>query len=201
VNRNFRNLRLTCVEASMNPMAIGAAVLLLLCAGGTRVEAQVVASSFDQLMVLVKPGDKITVVDVDGRRAEGRIANLSRLNLTLATKAGPLQLGEGDVGTIQQRRDDSLRNGAIIGAAAGAGYGVAMLTFASMMSDGGDVIPISVVTGMAIFTGLGAAAGAGIDALIRRREVIFEKPGGMRKVAISPLFLQGGRGIAVSVRF
>jgi hypothetical protein len=69
------------------------------------------------------------------------------------------------------------------------------------MSDGGDVIPISVVTGMAIFTGLGAAAGAGIDALIRRREVIFEKPGGMRKVAISPLFLQGRRGIAVSVRF
>jgi hypothetical protein len=64
------------MEASMNPMAIGAAVLLLVGAGGTRVEAQAVASSFDQLIVLVKPGDKITVVDVAGRRAEGRIANL-----------------------------------------------------------------------------------------------------------------------------
>ena len=42
----------------MKALTTGGAVFLLLCAGGTRVEAQGVASSFDQLAVLVKPGDK-----------------------------------------------------------------------------------------------------------------------------------------------
>lgn len=176
-------------------------MFLLLCASATRVEAQGVASSFDQLSVLVKPGDKITVVDVAGREAEGRIGQLSRDTLTLVTKAGPRQLGEGDVAKIRQRRSDSLQNGAIIGAAAGAGYGLALLALAAAISDGGGPIPISVVTGMVVFTGMGAAAGAGIDALIARRQVIYEKPGAGGRVSISPLFLDGRRGVAVSVRF
>ena len=106
----------------MKALTIGGAVFLLLCAGGAPVEAQGVASSFDQLTVLVKPGDKISVVDVTGREAGGRIGTLSRDALTLVTEAGPRVLGEGDVAQIRQRRDDSLKNGAIIGAVAGAAY-------------------------------------------------------------------------------
>ena len=136
-----------------------------------------------------------------GREAEGRIGKLSRDELTLVTKAGARQLGERDVARIRQRRSDSLQNGAIIGAAAGAGYGLAMLAFVATMNDGGGPIPIGVVTGMVVFTGMGAAAGAGIDALIKRRQVIYEKPGGARQVRISPLFLYGRRGVAVSVKF
>ena len=180
---------------------IGGAVFLLLCAGATRVEAQGVASSFHQLSVLVKPGDKITVVDVAGREAEGRIGTLSRDTLTLVTEAGPRQLGEADVAKIRQRRSDSLQNGAIIGAAAGAGYGLALLALAAALDDGGGPIPLSVVTGMVVFTGMGAAAGAGIDALIARRQVIYEKRGGGGQVSVSPLFLDGRRGVAVSVKF
>ena len=62
----------------MKALTIGGAMFVLLCAGGTLVEAQGVASSFDQLGVLVKPGDKISIVDVTGREAEGRIEKLSR---------------------------------------------------------------------------------------------------------------------------
>ena len=185
----------------MKPRTIGLAAFLVSCAGATGVDAQNIASSFDQLSVLVKPGDKITVVDVRGAETEGRIGKLSRDTLTLDTAAGPRQLGEADVARIRQRRSDSLQNGAIIGAAAGAGYGIAMLTFFAAISDGGDVIPASVITGMVVFTGLGAAAGAGIDALIKRRQVIYEKSGGGGKVAITPLFVKGRRGVAVSVRF
>ena len=104
----------------MKQLTIGGVLFLLLCAGGTRVEAQQVASSFDQLLVLVKPGDKITVIDVTGRETKGRIGGLSRDALILVTSAGPRQLGEVDVAAISQRRDDSLTNGAIIGAVAGA---------------------------------------------------------------------------------
>jgi hypothetical protein len=185
-------------------LTIGGAVFLLLCAGGTRVEAQGVASSFDQLAVLVKPGDKISVVDVTGREAEGRIGTLSRDALTLVTEAGPRVLGEGDVAQIRQRRDDSLKNGAIIGAAAGTAYYLtAYLIMASLLgdSDGGEVIVGPAVAGGVLFAGMGAAAGVGIDTLITRRQVIYQKPGGGSSVSVSPLFRHGRRGAAVSVKF
>lgn len=115
---------------------IGAAVFLLLCVGATRVDAQGVASSFDQLTVLVKAGDTISIVDMTGREAEGRIGKLSRDGLILLTEAGPRQLDERDVVRVRQRR-----------------------------------------------------------------QVIYEKPGGVCQTSISPLFLDGRRGLAVSVKF
>jgi hypothetical protein len=185
----------------MKHLAVMGAVVLLLGLGGTRTYAQGVATSFDQLSVLVKPGDKITVVDPAGREAEGRIGSLSRDRLTLITPAGPLDLGEPDVAQIRQRRGDSLQNGAIIGAAAGAGYGLAMLAVSASISDGGDLIPSSVVTGMVLFTGLGAAAGVGIDALITRRQVIYRARPGEPRFSVSPVLGGGRRGATVTVRF
>jgi hypothetical protein len=140
----------------MKTLIIGGLVWLLLCAGGNRVEAQEVASSFEQLVVLVKPGDKIA------RR-----------------------LAEVDVATIRQRRGDSLMNGAIIGAVAGTAY---FATIAAILSDteGGDVIIPTVVAGVAVCGGMGAAAGVGIDALITRRQVIFEGSAGQTRVSVLP---------------
>jgi hypothetical protein len=193
-------LRLRRTEGYVKHLAIGGVVFLLLCAGATRVEAQEIASSFDQLAVLVKPGDKITVVDVTGRETKGRIGKLSRDALILATSAGPRQLGEVDVATISQRRGDSLTNGAIIGAVAGTAY---FVTAAALLrdSDGGEVIIPTAIVGGVIFAGVGAAAGAGIDALISRRQVIYQKPAGRSRVNVSPVFGHGRRGAAVTVTF
>jgi hypothetical protein len=184
----------------MKHLTVGGAVCLLLCAGGTRVEAQGVASSFEQLAVLVKPGDKITVVDVTGKEAEGRIGKLSRDTLTVATPTGPRELGEVDVAEIRQRRDDSLKNGAIIGAVAGTVYYVTMAALLSD-SDGGDVIVGTAVAGGVLFAGLGAAAGVGIDALITRKQVIYRKGPRETTVSVAPLFGRGRRGAAVTVTF
>lgn len=184
----------------MKPHTIGCAVFLLLCGGGAQVEAQGIVSSFDQLAVLVKPGDKISVVDVSGRETEGRIGTLSRDAMTLVTEAGPRVLGEADVAKIRQRRGDSLRNGAIIGAVAATAY---FLTAAALLSDsdGGEVIVGTAVAGGVLFAGMGAAAGAGIDALIARRQVIYQKPAGRSRVGVLPMFRHGRRGAAVSVTF
>ena len=187
-------------NATVKALTIGGAVFLLLCAGGTPAGAQGVASSFDQFTVLVKPGDKISVVDVAGRKADGRIGTLSRDALTLVTKAGPRVLGEGDVAQIRQCRDDSLKNGAIIGAVAGAAY---FVTAGALLrdSDGGDVIVGTAIAGGVLFAGMGAAAGVGIDALIARRQVIYRKPGGGSRVSVAPLFGHRRRGAAVAVMF
>jgi hypothetical protein len=184
----------------MNLTMAGAAFLLL-CAGPTRVEAQDVASSFDQLSVLVKPGDKVTVVDGTGNKTDGRIGALSRERLTLVTPAGPREFGEVDVAMIRQRRDDSLKNGAIIGAVAGTAYYITLAAIFSRYSDGGDMIVSTAVIGGVMFAGLGAAAGVGIDALITRRQVIYRKAPGEKTVSVSPLLGHGRRGAAVTVRF
>ena len=52
-----------------------------------------------------------------------------------------------------------------------------------------------------LFAGMGAAAGAGMDALIMRPQVIYQKPGGGSRVSVSTLFHDGRRGAAVSVKF
>lgn len=184
----------------MKALTIGGALFLLLCAGGTRVEAQGVASSFDQLGVLVKPGDKITIVDVAGREADGRIEKLSRETLTLVTEAGPRQFREVEVARIRQRRGDSLKTGAIIGAVAGTAYFLTMMAILGD-SDGGEVIVSRAVVGGVMFAGMGAAAGVGIDALIARRQVIYQKPASENRFSVSPLFGHGRRGAAVTVTF
>jgi hypothetical protein len=178
----------------------GGTLCLLLCAGATRVEAQGVASSFDQLGVLVASGDKITVVDAAGVKAEGRIGILSRDRLTLSTPAGPREFGEQDVAEIRQRRGDSLKNGAIIGAVAGTAFYVTMAAIASSI-DEGDVIVGTAIAGGVIFAGVGAAAGAGIDALITHRQVIYRRAGSGSRVGVAPLLGPGRRGVAVRVRF
>jgi hypothetical protein len=196
-----QDLHISRREGDVKYVTIGAGVGLLLCAGAARVEAQGVASSFDQLTVLVKPGDKVTVVDVTGRETSGRIGTLSRDALILVTPAGPRQLGEVEVATISQRRGDSLKNGAIIGAVAGTGYFLTAVAIFSRVSDGGDmIVPAAVVSGL-MCAGLGAGIGVGIDALILRRQTIFQKTAGGSRISASPVFGRGRRGAAVTVEF
>jgi hypothetical protein len=172
----------------------------LLFAGGMPAAAQEIASSFEQLAVLVKPNDTISVVDATGAEIKGRIGKLSRDLLTLATSEGTRHLGEADVAAISQRRGDSLRNGAIIGAVAGLAYYAAMVAI-FWDTDGGDVFVPSLFAGGALFAGMGAAAGVGIDALISSRRVIYRKAVGQSGIQVAPIVGHGRRGAAVTVRF
>jgi hypothetical protein len=183
----------------MKHLTMGGVVCLLLCAGGSGVEAQEAASSFDQLAVLVKTGDTITVVDVTGAETRGRVGKLSRDSLFLLTEAGLRQLGEADVATISQRRGDSLMNGAIIGAVAGTAYFVTGAVLLNDSDGGGPIIPAAIAGGV-LFAGVGAGAGAVIDAMIAGRHVIYQKPA-RSKVSVSPIAGHGRRGAAVTVTF
>ena len=69
----FPGIFALCTEGYLKHLTIVVVLCLLLCASATRVEAQETASSFDQLAVLVKRGDEITVVDASGEETRGRI--------------------------------------------------------------------------------------------------------------------------------
>ena len=173
------------------------ALVLLVGVGGAPVAAQGVASTFDQLSVLVKSGDAISLVDSTGRETKGRIDKLSAASLTLVTGSGSRELRETDVAMIRQRRSDPLMNGAIIGALVGSGLA---LTIVATLLEHGDSTRGAAI-GTAIYAGLGAAVGTSVDALIRGQRVIYRKPGAAGDIGVSPLLLHGRKGVAVSVRF
>jgi hypothetical protein len=91
------------------------AVLVFVMLGANDVAAQE-ARSFEQLQVLVKPGDAVTITDTRGGITKGKITDLSNSRLRLLGKNGARDFSQSEVIEIRQRRADSLANGAIAGA-------------------------------------------------------------------------------------
>ena len=176
--------------------------------------AQVVATSFEELQSLVKPGDSIDVTDASGRKTKGRLGELSASSLELLVrKTGSdaretfvpqARLGERDVQQIRLERRDSLWNGTLIGFAPGAAIGMFMLFFGA----GCDCYTIEsrapIALGTVLFAGgIGAGIGAAIDAsMIERRTVYFQAPSRRSSgLHVSPLLLKSAAGIQMFVRF
>jgi hypothetical protein len=152
-----------------------------------------VPSSFDQLRVLTAPGRRISVVDANGERYTGTIAELSSSLLSVRVGKELRQLRESDVLMLRQRRDDTLRNGALWGLGTGAGVGIAMCGTC-------HIGPGLMMAG--IYGGLGAGIGVGIDAIIRGQATVFERPGASgTKVTVAPRLSPSHQGVMVSVKF
>jgi hypothetical protein len=173
-----------------------AALIILVAATA---EAQELAGTFDQLRVLVKPGDTLTVVDDSGQRVEGKVASLSASALSLTVSGTPRQFLNTDVNSIEKRGPDSLKNGALIGLAVGGGLGaVAMLALIATDDNPG---PIAFV-GALMYGGIGAGIGVGFDALIEGRRVIYARSGSARSaLTVAPLLGRTRKGARVSLRF
>lgn len=167
-----------------------AIVLMLLAAAS--VEAQVVAGNFDQLRVLVKPGDTLTVIDGAGTRLRGKLTDVSASSLELDIAGTRRLFQDTDVTTIEKRGADSLRNGALIGfVTAGALFGPAI---GALTGDWG-----AAVVGGLIYAGIGAGIGVGIDALIEGQRVIYAASRPKPIVSIAPTTGRSGRGVVLSV--
>jgi hypothetical protein len=178
--------------------ATGALAAALLLLSGGEAYAQRIPRSFEQLQVLVKAGDSITVATATGEELAGRIVTLTATELVIMTGSGPRSFQAGDLLRIRQRRGDSLANGIWTGV--GIGVGLAVLGAASDDSD-------FFGAGFWIFAGgayaaMGAGIGAGVDALIRRTYVIYDStpiPGS--SISVAPLVGTRRIGAAVAWRF
>ena len=169
--------------------------------------AQVVATSFEELRALVKPGDTIDVIDPSGRKTKGRLGELSASSLELLVrKTGPdgretfvpkARLSQGDVRQIVLERRDSLLNGTLIGLAAGAGPW--LLAWPKLRgTETEPAAPLGALIGGAI----GAATGAAIDAMITERTTVYLTPGQRSsRLQVSSLLSKSAAGVRMSVRF
>ena len=153
-------------------------VLMLLgwpAAGYAQAEARTgVAASFEQLQVLVSPGNTVTVMDVAGSQVSGRIDSLTSSVLSLDVNDARRDFSEADVTMIRQRRGDSLANGAWWGF--GVGAAIAALAIGTCVECFTDE-PGWMVAAVSLYGAMGTGFGVGIDALVRREQTIYRRPG------------------------
>ncbi len=124
-------------------------------------------TTFEDLGLRVDLGDRAHISLPGGGRFSGRVVDLTRDAIEIESSAGRRRFVAAEVGRVEVS-GDSLRNGAVIGLASGALFGG---LFASGFSDhpsAGDVM-----VGAAIFGGIGAGIGLGIDALIRGNRLVY----------------------------
>jgi len=171
-----------------------ARVASILVLSSSLAEAQQLAGTFDQLRVLVKPGETLTVTDGTGQRVRGKLVNLSVSSLELDASGTRRLFQDTEVGTIEKRGSDSLKNGALIGLSIGAG-----LSGAAIAATTGDAGVAAL--GAIIYGGIGAGVGVGFDALVEGPHVIYAAASsGRRTFHVSPILSRSRRGVLLSLR-
>jgi hypothetical protein len=157
------------------------------------------ARSFEQLQMLVKCDDTVSITEADGKITRGRIVQVTNSSLQLMSDGALKDLPEAGVLQITQRRKDPLANGAKYGAVAGLTMGVlgAIVQLAVIDDCVGCAVGIATV-----YTALGAGIGVGIDAVIVREKTIFTMDRNtFNRIRIKPLLSTRGKGISVSFSF
>jgi hypothetical protein len=141
---------------------------------------------------VVTTGMKVSVVDDDGRRIEGRVLEHSQESLRLAVNGSSEEILSDRIVRID--KPDSLKNGALVG----LGIGLAVGTFGAVLSSGVNIEPEWVVAGFTYHAVAFTLLGTGIDAMFNNRRTLYER-GGRLQTRVSPVIGRGVRGAAVSV--
>jgi hypothetical protein len=128
---------------------------------------------FDAVARDVKAGETIVVTDVDGKVSRGSLKQASPTTLVIRVHDQERSLDSLDIVRIS-RPSHSMRNGALIGLAAGFAVGAV----AAATSGCGYVCfsrPGGVLVIGGFFGGIGMGVGALVGAPFRREHVIFER--------------------------
>lgn len=152
--------------------------------------------SFDRLALQLNQGDRITVTDNEGRALHGRVVDLSSSMLSLQAGGLRRDLNGGDISVIRRRQRDSLKNGAGIGFASGAGIAVVLLSRCGGLDHAGETLFYS-----SLFGAAGAGIGVGLDAMHEETRVVYRTAPSTRRLAVSPVLSPQRQGVAVSLGF
>lgn len=162
-----------------------------------------VAQTFDQLQVLVKVDDTLTVTDEQGREIRGRLLGLSNSLLVLGVDGARTELTQDRVRTIRHRHSDSLKNGALWGLVGGLVCATTQLAVSEAFSEGEDPELAALAAAFGFYAAAGTGVGVGIDALIRRNRVVYARPPSstIGRLSVSPVITPVRRAVAVAWTF
>jgi hypothetical protein len=147
----------------------------------------------------VRSGDTVWMTATDGALSRGVVLGVEPSAVRVAIDGREQRRELGDLREIW-RDGDSLGNGIKWGALSGlgAGLGIGGALVAVYGNEGGDVAgPLVGILGLTV--GGGVAIGAGIDALVHGRTLVYRaRPA---KVTLLPSVTGQRRGLLMSVRF
>ena len=178
-------MRLTWFDAAL----LGATMVLVAPAGTA---AQPFATSLARLQAVGRTRP-VTVADKAGHELRGTIADVSESRLCLQI-AGEIRCFEAaDVGSVRVRKDDSLVNGALIGAAVGSACTSLIFLDNECRDDASCYVAV------AVYGGVGAAAGLLVDALMHGSLVVYAAS--LRKEARLTVAPMGLKGVRLTIVF
>jgi hypothetical protein len=149
------------------------AVFLIMIGGAVRTQAQDTPRSLSELGAVAHYGDRVRILDVYGREIRALIYKVNESDVEMSVwPIGLTRWNESDIRRIQRPVDDSVRNGARNGFIVGSALGLIQGLYLRKTHIRG-IVPLS----MALHGALGISFGIGLDALIARQQVIFERPG------------------------
>jgi len=168
-------------------------VLAVALAGPASALAQLPTSTLDQLSLIVREGDLVSVRDRTGTSIRGRIMDVRTDRLIIDAGGIPRSWSADELREIRRRTHDSVLNGAIIGAVIGGG-----LTSSIYLDNEcrGDPVCAKAVI---VYAVIGAAAGAGIDALIRANPLIYRRSVSRVSWSVAPTFSVDHRGAGIQL--
>jgi hypothetical protein len=151
------------------------------------------------LSSLVQPGDDVYVTDTSGDESRVRVAAVFPLSLTVRNGNQLRVLTANDIREIKRTRRDPVTNGLAMGIL--TGFGSSALYLLAVCREGVDCSGIGAAT-MAGATGIGAAIGVTIDAVIRERETIYRNPAaGLRSLSVAPLVTAERKAVVIKLAF
>lgn len=160
-------------------------------------DAQPVASSLAELQGLGRAKSEVTVTDTQGQEFRGRIADASESRLSLRIGSEIRRFDKAEIRSVRVRKEDSLANGALIGAAVAGG-----LTSLQFLDNECRDDPVC-YKAVAVYAGIGALAGVGIDALIHGNVVVYTAPapGAPHTVTLVPTIARGRKVVRLMIAF
>jgi hypothetical protein len=176
---------------------LASALIPMVCSAQTARVTQ--ARSFEQLQVFVADGDTVSVREATGKEFSARVAGISATELVVMVDGQRRAFHPDDAIRIRQRRGDSLANGTWWGFGIGAGAGLLAVAAddSGLANNAGWAVVVA-----AVYGGIGAGIGVCVDALIRKREIIYDhQTGGASTLTIVPLFGRGRTGAQIALTF
>lgn len=177
------------------PRILGLVVLTTALASATA-DAQTPSAPFAGLADRLSIGDTLTVTTGAGTAHDGRLRGLSDTALVLRTRGTDLTLPA--VGVVRiVRREHHIRNGMVIGFAAGFVIGAVL----AVRADDCTVTCFSSPAGVASWGGLGGGAGLAVGALVGsarpKSSVVYDAEIRATRLIVTPAF--GPRHAALRV--
>jgi hypothetical protein len=181
-------------------VSLGLFVFALPAMAQTPVPAGQVAAP-STVSVIPEYAERLTGKDVritaDGVQHRGVVSSLSTAGLVLVENGTPATISFSRIARVE-KVTHRVRNGTLVGLAAGAGLGV----WVGLMCEG-DAASGCAAQFVALLTGIGAGAGAGVGALVhagrKRGDVLYEAPRRTPTMSFAPILSPSRKGVAFVV--